>query len=140
MAHFSQLFVQLVFAVKHREAMITPELESRLYPYIAAIINKRKHEVIAIGGVEDHIHILVCLHPSQSISDLVRDIKTNSSHWINEERLTSKRFAWQTAYGAFTYSKSQVPQVKQYVLNQKEHHKKKSFKEEILHILSELGI
>ena len=140
MAQFSQLFVHLVFAVKNRESLITPEIEARLYPYITAIVNKRKHELIAIGGVADHIHILVRLHPSQSISDLVRDIKTNSSHMINAEGLAARRFAWQTAYGAFTHSKSQVPRVKQYVLNQKEHHRKKTFKEEMLHILEELGI
>ena len=140
MAQYSQLFVHLVFAVKSRECLITPEVEARLYPYITAIVNRRKHELIAIGGVSDHIHILVRMHPAQSVSDLVRDIKTNSSHMINVERLTRKAFAWQTAYGAFTHSLSQVPQVKRYVLNQKEHHRAKTFKEEMLHILEELGI
>jgi putative transposase len=140
MAQFSQLFVHLVFAVKHRESLITPEVESRLYPYITGVVNKRKHALIAIGGTMDHIHILARLHPAQSISDLVRDIKTNSSHMINEAHLTPHRFAWQTAYGAFTNSKSQVPRVKRYILNQKEHHRQKTFKEEMMHILEELGI
>ncbi len=140
MANYTQLFVQLVFAVKHRDALIDRELEERLYPYIIAIVNNRKHEVIAIGGMPDHIHILLRLHPSQCISDLVRDIKSNSSHMVNEEHLVRGRFAWQTEYGAFTYSKSQVPAVKRYVLNQKAHHKKETFQEEILRIFAMLGL
>src|ERR1035437_10122454 len=138
MANYTQLFVQLVFAVQDRNSLIKPEIEERLYHYITGIINNRKHEVIAIGGIEDHIHILIRMHPTQCISDLVRDIKTNSSHFVNEQKLTLDRFSWQSEYGAFTYSKSQVPQVKQYVLNQKKHHKKETFEQEMMRIL-EIG-
>ena len=140
MANYTQLFVQFVFAVHHRDSLIIPEIEERLYAYIGGIINNRKHQAIAIGGIEDHIHILVRMHPTQSISDLVRDIKSNSSRFVNENKLIPGRFAWQTEYGAFTYSKSQVPQVKAYVLNQKEHHKNETFRDEILRILDTLGI
>jgi REP element-mobilizing transposase RayT len=140
MANYTQLFVQLVFAVHNREALITPQIEERLYAYIIGIIEKRKHTLIAIGGTADHIHILVRMHPTQSISDLVRDIKTNSSRMVNENKLLHGRFSWQNAYGAFTYSKSQVPAVKRYVLNQKEHHKKETFKGEILRIFEMLDI
>ncbi len=140
MANYTQLFVQLVFAVHNRESLIVPQIEERLYAYIIGIIEKRKHTLIAIGGTANHIHILARMHPTQGISDLVRDIKTNSSRMVNENKLLRGHFSWQNAYGALTYSKSQVPTVKRYVLNQKEHHKKESFKDEILRIFDKLGI
>ena len=137
---YTELYVQLVFAVKRRRALIKPEWAGKLFAYITGIVQNRKHELIIINGVEDHIHILIRMHPSQAISDLIRDIKSNSSRFVNDNHFVNGAFEWQRSYGAFTYSKSQVPQVKAYIQNQKEHHKKISFKEEMLKIFADLGI
>ncbi|MFI5202367.1 MAG: IS200/IS605 family transposase [Candidatus Kapaibacterium sp.] len=138
--NYTQLYVQLVFAVADRASLIRPEFESNLYRYINGIISKRKHTVIAINGPADHIHILIGLHPDQSISDLVRDIKSNSSRFVNESKWIPERFEWQRGYGAFSYSKSHVEQVKRYIENQKDHHAKWNFESEMKHILDQLGI
>jgi putative transposase len=138
--HFTQIYIQLVFAVADRNSLIRPEFEERLYKYINGILKKRKHTLIAINGPGDHIHILLGMHPDQSISDLVRDIKTNSSKFVNDEKLIPGRFEWQRGYGAFSYSKSHVSQVKKYIENQKQHHAKWSFEKEMKHILDMLGI
>ena len=138
--HYTQIYVQLVFAVADRNSLIKPEFEDKLYRYINGIISKRKHTVIAINGPGDHIHILLGLHPDQSISDLVRDIKSNSSRFVNDSKWVSGRFEWQRGYGAFSYSKSHIEQVKRYIKRQKEHHAKWSFESEMKHILDLLGI
>lgn len=138
--NYTQIYVQLVFAVANRVSLIQSEFEERLYRYINGIISKRKHTVIAINGPADHIHILIGLHPDQSISDLVRDIKSNSSKFINDSKFLPGRFEWQRGYGAFSYSKTHIEQVKKYILRQKEHHAKWSFEKEMKHILHSLGI
>jgi len=92
---FTAIHLHLIFAPKFREARITPEVERHLYPYITTILRNRKHVLTAIGGTEDHLHLLVCLHPEQSISDLVRDVKANSSKLLNESKLLGRRFEWQ---------------------------------------------
>ncbi|HWF43232.1 MAG TPA: IS200/IS605 family transposase [Candidatus Kapabacteria bacterium] len=138
--NYTQIYVQLVFAVSGRASLIRPEFEDNLYRYINGIITKRKHTVIAINGLADHIHILIGLHPDQSISDLVRDIKSNSSRYVNESKWIAGRFEWQRGYGAFLYSKSHVEQVKHYVEHQKAHHAKWNFESEMKHILDSLGI
>src|SRR5690242_10904005 len=96
--NYTQIYIQLVFAVSSRQSLIRPEFEGRLYRYINGIIKKRKHTLVAINGPADHIHILVGLHPDQSISDLVRDIKTNSSKFVNDSKVLPSRFEWQRGF------------------------------------------
>ncbi|MBO3697469.1 IS200/IS605 family transposase [Roseivirga sp. E12] len=137
---YTQLYVQLVFAVKHRESLIGENIRVDIQKYITGIVSNRKHKMMAIYIMPDHCHILVGLNPMQSVSDLVRTIKSNSSKWINETKLLKKRFQWQEGYGAFTYSEGQTPSVIKYVLNQKEHHRKVRFKEEYLDFLEKFNI
>ncbi len=137
---YTQLLIQFVFAVKHREAKITDALRIPLEKYISGIITNNKHKLLAIYCMPDHCHILVGLHPSQSISDLVRDIKANSSKWINDNKHTKSKFNWQEGYGAFSYAKSQLDVVVKYVMNQPEHHRKRTFKEEYIDFLEKFNV
>ncbi|MDF2456795.1 MAG: tnpA [Cytophagaceae bacterium] len=123
---YTQIHIQVVFAVKYRQCLIEKEWKHDLYDYITAIIHNYNHRVIAINGMPDHIHIFFGMRPSQSLSHLMQDIKASSSKWINEKRLTNKRFRWQAGYGAFSYSKSQLSRVATYIENQEQHHKDKS--------------
>lgn len=137
---YTQLIIQFVFAVKHRESQIHQALRIPLEKYITGIVKNNKHKMLAIYCMPDHCHILVGLNPTQSISDAVRDIKSNSSKWINENKLTPSSFKWQEGYGAFSYSKSQLDSVVNYVLNQPERHKTKSFKEEYIDFLQKFNV
>lgn len=137
---FSQLYVQIVFAVKNRQALIAPEWEEELNKYITGIVEHRGHKMLAIGGMPDHIHIFLGLKPAESISSLVAEIKKSSNAFINERRFSSFQFEWQAGYGAFSYSRSHVDAVCKYVLNQKEHHSRRTFEEEFLKILSDFDI
>ena len=101
-----------------------------MYKYITGIVQNNKHKMLCINGMPDHVHMLVGFHTTQSIADFMQDVKANSSKWINEKKLTKSRFEWQSGYGAFSYSKSQVPDVIAYIQNQKTHHQKKTFQEE----------
>ena len=132
--------IHYIWSVKNRKPFICSDLQTDLYEYIGGILRKRKHKLIAAGGVEDHIHLLVVMHQTQSIADLVRDIKTNSSLWIHQTYPQLKHFAWQTKYGAFSVSKSMVETVKEYIANQEEHHKPVSFEEEFVAFLKRHGI
>lgn len=137
---YSKMHFQFVFAVRNRRAMIDRSWEDDLYKYITGIIQNHTHKLLAINGVEDHIHILVGMRPTQSVSDLLQDIKGSSSKWINEKNLTKAKFEWQGGFGSFTYSPRDVSNVIRYILNQKEHHKKNDFKEEYLDLLREYEI
>jgi REP element-mobilizing transposase RayT len=137
---YTQIHIHFVFAVKHRNAVINDSWKEELYKYIAGIIRNNEHKLIAIGGMPDHIHILIGVRPSQSISDLMQDVKGNSSKWINEKRYLNTKFEWQEGYGAFSYSKSQINDVVNYINNQETHHAKKSFKEEYLEILKKFEV
>ncbi len=128
--NFTAIYLHLIFAAKFREARITEEIEKHLYPFVTGIINTRKNVTVEIGGAVDHLHILVRLHPTQSISDLVRDIKANSSKLLNEAGVVRRRFEWQHGFGAVSCSPSHVDDVRAYIANQKEHHRKLSFGEE----------
>ena len=112
-----------------------PSFKNELYQYITGIIQNQEHKVLAINGTEDHIHIFIGMRPSQSISDLLQDIKSSSSKWINDKKFLKIKFEWQSGYGAFSYSKSHVDKVINYIENQEEHHKKETFKEEYLKFL-----
>jgi REP element-mobilizing transposase RayT len=137
---YTQIHLQFVFAVKYRAAIIHKSWRDLLFQYITGIIQNYNHKVICINGVEDHIHILIGMRPTQSISDLLQDIKGGSSKWINEKGFVSGRFEWQEGYGAFSYSKSQLQNVINYIENQEEHHKKKTFKEEYIEFLNAFEI
>lgn len=121
---FSQIYIQVVFAVKGRENLISEQWQSELHKYISGIIKAKEQKPIIVNGVDDHIHCFIGLKPAMAISDLVRDIKNNSSKFINERKFVKGKFQWQEGYGAFSYSHSQIEQVYNYILNQKEHHKR----------------
>lgn len=137
---FSQIYIQLVFAVQHRNALIDTIWEEQLYQYISGIIQNKGQKLIAINGMPDHIHIFIGLKPSCCISDLVREIKKSSSTFIKENNFSKQPFNWQEGFGAFSYSHSQINAVYKYVMNQKEHHKKHSFKEEYLDFLKKFEV
>lgn len=137
---YTQLYIHCVFAVKYREAIIQPEWEERLHKYITGIIKNNGHKLLAINSVADHLHLFVGLNPNQSISEMMRLIKGDSSEFINKEKLTKRKFYWQEGYGAFSNSRSQIDAVIKYITNQKEHHLKKTFKNEYLEILKDYNI
>jgi putative transposase len=132
---YSQIYIQIVFAVKGRDNLISIRWKEELYKYITGIITNEGQKLLAINGMPDHIHILVGLKPAKALSELVRDIKANSSRFINEKRWISGKFEWQEGYGAFSYSHAQIPNVAKYIENQEEHHKIKTFREEYLEFL-----
>jgi len=137
---YSQLNIQVVFAVKGRENVISETFNKQLYKYISGIINNLGQYSLAVNGHLDHVHVFFELMPSSSISDVVRVVKTNSSKWINENRFVKEKFRWQEGYGAFSYSRSQRNRVINYIANQKEHHAKVSFQEEYMDLLEKFQI
>lgn len=137
---YTQLLVQIVFAVKGRQNLISEAHREPLEKYICGIISNKQSKPLAIYCNPDHCHVLIGFNPSVSIADLVRDIKANSSKWINENRWVPGKFAWQEGYGAFSYARSQLNVVVQYILNQGEHHRKRTFKEEYLEFLQKFEI
>jgi len=132
---YTQIHIQAVFAVKFRDALISSEWRQRLFEYMATIIKDQGHKPLAIGGVENHVHLFFGFRPTQSLSSLILRVKRETSEWINKEILTNFRFQWQNGYGAFSYSKSHVPGVIQYIMNQEAHHAKRPFREEYLDML-----
>lgn len=137
---YTQIHIHVVFAVQNRVSCIGKTWQDRLYKYIIAIIQKRGHKVLAIGGMPDHIHILFGFRPTQALSVLMQEIKRDSSEWINKEKLVMGRFSWQEGYGAFSYSKSQLPAVCNYIESQEKHHKKRTFKEEYIDMLQKFDV
>lgn len=137
---FSQIYIQIVFAVKGRENLISTVWEDELHKYIAGIIKGKEQKPIIVNGMPDHIHVFVGLRPSMAISDLVRDVKNNSTNFINDKRLVKGNFSWQEGYGAFSYAHSQIESVYNYILQQKEHHKKKTFNEEYVEFLKKFNV
>jgi REP element-mobilizing transposase RayT len=137
---YSQIYLQVVFAVKGRKSLIQREWKDELYKYICGVVNGKKEKVYAIGGVADHIHILLSVKPNILVSDLVRDIKCNSSKWINERQYVIGKFQWQEGFGAFSYTHWHLGTIINYINNQEEHHKKKSFKKEYLEFLEQFYI
>ncbi|KGE86801.1 MAG: IS200/IS605 family transposase [bacterium] len=127
---YTQIHIQAVFAVRYRQAAIQKEWQEELYRYITGIVQNHNHKVLQIGGMPDHVHLFFGMRPTQSLSDLMRDVKGESSEWINKSGFCKNYFSWQTGYGAFSYAKSQVPRVIRYIQKQEEHHRKKTFLEE----------
>ena len=137
---YSQIYIQAVFAVKYRASLIQKEWKEELFKYIGGIFRNKDQKLIAIGGVEDHIHLLFGLKPSMAISELVRDVKSDSTEFINKKHLARGRFRWQEGFGAFSYSRSQLDQVGKYVLDQEAHHVGRSFKEEYIGLLERFEV
>lgn len=137
---FSQIYIQVVFAVKGRENLISNNWNTELHKHIAGIIKSKDQKPIIVNGMPDHIHAFIGLRPVMALSDLVRDIKNNSSKFINDRTLVKGKFAWQEGYGAFSYSHSHIGNVYNYILNQERHHKKKTFKEEYLQFLKKFEV
>lgn len=137
---YSQIYIQYVFAVKARQNLLQKPWREEVFKYIAGIIKAKNQKPIIINGTCDHVHVFVGLKPSMNISDLVRDIKNNSSNFINENNWVKGKFSWQEGYGAFSYSHSSIENVYRYIENQEEHHKKKSFKEEYHEFLKQFDI
>jgi putative transposase len=133
---FTQMYVQLVFAVKNREAVLKKDIQKRVFEYISGIITNLKHKSIIVDGTSTHVHILIGLNASISVSDTVHDIKRSSSLLINNEKLCPGRFSWQEGYGGFTYSRSEIADVYHYIENQESHHKKRTFRDEYIDILT----
>lgn len=137
---YTQLHIQFIFAVKYRAALIKNEWKDRLQQYITGIFQNHDHKMLQINNMPDHIHIFIGMRPTQSISNLMQIVKSESTKWINDNNLTSKKFAWQEGYGAFSYSKSHVPNVIKYIQNQEIHHQKLSFLDEYKKILTAFDI
>ena len=137
---FSQIYIQIVFAVKGRQNLIHDSWKNDLHKYIAGIIKGKNQKPIIVNGMPDHIHAFVGLRPAMAIADLARDIKNNSSNFINDHQFVKGKFAWQEGYGAFSYSHSHIGNVYDYVLNQEKHHKKKTFQEEYIDLLRKFEI
>ena len=137
---YTQIYIQIVFAVKGRQNLIPKEHRDEFHNFITGIVSNRGQRLFAIFAMPDHVHLLVSISPNVLISDLVRDIKAGSSKFINDKKWIVGKFNWQEGYGAFSYSKSHVDNVVKYILNQEEHHKKKTFKEEYLDFLRKFDI
>jgi putative transposase len=136
---FASLHLHIVFSTKNREPFLTPELVERLYPYMGGILREMKAPLLQAGGIEDHIHLLVSLGRENAVADLVRVLKSNSSRWIHET-FPERSFAWQTGYGAFAVSYSNLDVVRAYIRNQAEHHRSRSFQDEYRDLLRKHGI
>jgi putative transposase len=132
---YTQLYVHIVFAVKGRTNLISHAWKEELYKYISGTITGKKQKLMTINGTTDHVHLLIGFNPDCSISDLVRDIKSNASKWINDKGFAMGKFEWQTGFGAFTIGQSQIDRIFKYIANQEEHHKVKTFREEYVDFL-----
>lgn len=133
---YTQIHLHFIFAVQNRLSLISKEWKDRLYQYTTGIVQNNGHKMIIINVMPDHLHIVTGMRPTQSVSDLLQDIKGSSSKWINDNRLVKGKFQWQEGYGAFSYSKSALPKLIEYVKNQEEHHQKKTFLQEYREFLN----
>ena len=132
---YTQIHIQAIFAVQNRQSLIRSGWKEELYKYMTGIVQNNNHKVLQINGMPDHIHLFIGMRPTQSLSDLMKVVKGDSSEWINKKGYTKGKFSWQAGYGAFSYARSQVPAVIRYIQNQEEHHRKKTFTEEYLDFL-----
>ncbi len=137
---YSQIYIQIVFAVKFRECIIDNSWEEELYKYISGIVKNKGQKMLAINGMPDHVHIFLGIKPSCCLSDLVREIKKSSNSFINEMKFCRGNFRWQEGFGAFSYSHSHIDRVVKYILNQKQHHSKHTFSEEYVDLLKQFQV
>jgi len=132
---YTQLYVHVVYAVESRDNLIAPKWKNELYKYITGIITNKNQKLMAVNGMADHVHILIGLKPDCNLSDLVRDIKANSAKFINDKNWIAGKFEWQTGFGAFTIGQSQIDKTVKYILNQEEHHRERTFRDEYINFL-----
>ena len=137
---FSQIYIQTVFAVSNRQSLIESEFKEELYKYMTGIVRNQGHKLISINGMPDHVHILIGLRPAMALAELVREIKADSTNFINRRKLVHGRFSWQEGYGAFSYGHSQLDTIIRYIQNQEKHHQRRSFKDEYLTLLRKFDI
>ncbi|HLP56736.1 MAG TPA: IS200/IS605 family transposase [Fluviicola sp.] len=137
---YTSIRIHFVFAVKFRRNLIHKSWKDELFKYMTGIIHNHQHQVLAINGVEDHVHILVGLNPNQSISELMKEVKASSSKWINDHRKTTTRFSWQEGFGAFSHSSDKIPGVIRYIQKQEEHHSKRTFSDEFQLMLNRFEV
>jgi REP element-mobilizing transposase RayT len=137
---YSQIYIQIVFAVENRQNLIEPKHNDELQKYISGIVTAQRHKLIVINNMPDHIHLLVGQRPDSNLSDLVGDIKSGSTNFINRQRWVRGRFNWQEGFGAFSYSRSQLDAVVRYIRNQQRHHRSRSFRDEYLKLLRRFGV
>ena len=137
---YTQIFLHVVFVVKGRMNVIPKDKKEELFAYIGGIIKNKNHKLYIVNGMADHVHVLFGCNPNESISDLIKEVKRNSSKYINENHWISGKFEWQHGFGAFSYSKSHVDKIYQYIKSQEEHHKRITFREEYISFLKKYGI
>ncbi len=137
---FSQIYLQFVFAVKHRQCLIAREHKEELHKYITGLVQNRKAKMLAVHCMPDHVHIFVGFKPTVLISDFVKEIKVESNEFINNKNWVKRKFSWQEGYGVFSYSHSHIDAVVKYILNQEKHHQRKTFKQEYHQLLEKFEI
>ena len=137
---FTQIYIQSIFAVKGRNNLLRKPWCDEVFKYISGIIKNKGHKPIIVNGVGDHVHAFIGLKPAMSISDLLRDVKNNSSNFINDNPWVRGKFSWQKGYGAFSYGHSQIEMIYNYIKNQEEHHRKRTFREEYIEFLDKFDI
>jgi REP element-mobilizing transposase RayT len=137
---YSQIYIQIIFAVQNRRALINASWEKELYKYISGIVKNKGQKMLAINGTSDHIHIFIGMKPNCNLSDLIREIKKSSNKFIKEKKFTQYKFNWQEGFGAFSYSQSHIDKVIHYILHQKDHHRKKTFREEYIEFLEKFEV
>lgn len=137
---YSQIYIQTVFAVKGRENILQKPWREDVFKYMSGIISNKKQKSIIVNGVSNHVHLFIGLNPSMCLSDLIRDVKNNTTNFINKNKFVRGKFSWQEGYGSFSYSNSQVENVYNYILNQEKHHRKVTFKEEYIEFLKKFEI
>jgi REP element-mobilizing transposase RayT len=137
---YTQIYIHVVFSVQNRDALISREWKERLHKYITGIIQNQGHKLIAINSMPDHVHIFIGIKPDSALSDLIRDVKRDSTNFINNEIRLRFKFSWQKGYGAFSYSHSQIDPVVKYIINQETHHHRKTFREEYETMLKEFAV
>ena len=136
----SQIYIQVVFAVQGRDNLLLKPWRDDVFKYMSGIIKGKNQKPIIVNGVQNHVHLFIGLKPSMALSDLIRDVKNNTTNFINEQKFVHGKFSWQEGHGSFSYSHSQIEQVYQYIMNQEEHHRKKTFREEYLEFLHKYEI
>jgi len=137
---YTQIYIHVVFAVQGRQGLIRPEHKDELQKYMTGIVSGQGQKLIAINNMPDHFHVLLGLKPTMALSDLVGDIKSGASGFINKRRWANGRFEWQEGFGAFSYSHSQLSAVIRYIQNQEKHHARKTFREEYLQMLDKFNV
>jgi REP element-mobilizing transposase RayT len=137
---YTQIHIHCIFAVKFRDAVIGKRWQEDLYKYITGIVQNNGHKLLCIGGFHDHVHLFFGMRPMQSLSDLMKTVKSNSSKWINDNKFVPGYFSWQEGFSAFSYSKSQISSVINYIQNQEQHHAKKTFLDEYKEFLKAFDI